>query len=685
MTAALLLSGIAVTGLRSVVADSRPEPRSNLVAVLPFAVRGDSGVQYLGDALVELLATGLDGVGELQTVNPRSVLNVVRGGSRPVEHVDPATAERTAGRLGASQFILGDVTEAGGRLRIRAELYQRGRNEPVADATVEGNRGEVLALADRLVLQLLADVFDAPQTRLNRSAALSTRSLPALRAYLEGERAFRAVEDITGHERAVAAFRRAVDADSTFALAQYRLSVAAWWAGDRALSREAAARAIQLRNRLAPRDQQILTAWHTAKGGDAEAAERLYGDLLLRYPNDAEASFQLGDLLRNTAALRARSRTEALGPLRRALAIDARNGCARCSLLWLELSVGNPASADTLVTGFDPPVSLDQRIVATAAVARGVDSTAQEATLRRLAGVDDGELALSAAWAAAGRGDARFLRRAFELLVAPRRAPDVRALGELLLAQLALMQGQLALADEALRRLEVIDPPIGRAYRALLTAFPFRDPSRSELASLAAALAGDTATRFDPPTGLLPDSALAPLLRGYLRSVVALRSGVPAPLSAPSPVDPEIRVMADFLAVDVAARRALAAGKPEAALAALEQAGRRVPFQPSDLSPLLSFAQTRFLRAELLMRVGREREALAWYRSIGEVPIWDWAYIAPAELRQGEIHERLGERTEAKEHYARVVTLWRAADPSLQPLVRQARLALDRLQAEAER
>jgi tetratricopeptide (TPR) repeat protein len=143
--------------------------------------------------------------------------------------------------------------------------------------------------------------------------------------------------------------------------------------------------------------------------------------------------------------------------------------------------------------------------------------------------------------------------------------------------------------------------------------------------------------------------------------------------------------MADFLAADVAARRAVAAGRPDAALAVLEQAGRRVPFQPSDLSPFLAFAQTRFLRAELLARAGREREALAWYRTIGEVPIWDWAYLAPAELRQGEILERLGDRARAERHYARAVALWHGADPSLQPLVREARLALDRLRAEGRR
>ena len=143
--------------------------------------------------------------------------------------------------------------------------------------------------------------------------------------------------------------------------------------------------------------------------------------------------------------------------------------------------------------------------------------------------------------------------------------------------------------------------------------------------------------------------------------------------------------MADLLAADAAARRLLVAGRDAEALAEFERLGDRVPFQPSDLSPLVALTHVRFLRAELLLRADRAREALAWYRTIGEVPIWDWAYVAPAELRQGEIRERLGEREVAAAHYARVLTLWQGADAELQPLVRQARLALDRLRGDARR
>jgi len=57
-------------------------------------------------------------------------------------------------------------------------------------------------------------------------------------------------------------------------------------------------------------------------------------------------------------------------------------------------------------------------------------------------------------------------------------------------------------------------------------------------------------------------------------------------------------------------------------------------------------------------------------------------YLAPSHLHRARIHERRGERVAAVEHYARVVELWRDADPRLQPLVEEARAALRRLGGE---
>jgi DNA-binding SARP family transcriptional activator len=89
--------------------------------------------------------------------------------------------------------------------------------------------------------------------------------------------------------------------------------------------------------------------------------------------------------------------------------------------------------------------------------------------------------------------------------------------------------------------------------------------------------------------------------------------------------------------------------------------------------PFLARAHERYLRGELLSAVGRDAEALPWFASLATLSVPESPFRAPAYLRQAEIHERLGNRSEAARHYARFVELWRESDPGFQPLVNAAR------------
>jgi hypothetical protein len=95
------------------------------VAVLPFAVHGDSLVGYLGSGIVDLLSTALDGAGELRAVDPRALLaHAGRSGAADVGVVGGAVA---AERFGAQRFVLGSVAAAG-----RAGFASRRRSTSAA-------------------------------------------------------------------------------------------------------------------------------------------------------------------------------------------------------------------------------------------------------------------------------------------------------------------------------------------------------------------------------------------------------------------------------------------------------------------------------------------------------------------------------------------------------------------------
>src|SRR5690606_13645621 len=151
-------------------------------------------------------------------------------------------------------------------------------------ARLEGPADSVLGLVDRLSVALLRSVWQSnePVPSL-RVAALTTTSVPALRAYLDGEQHYRRAE----WDSAAAAFEGAVTEDSTFALAHYRLALTLGWAGSYAGPRAAQATAAAARyaDRLPAKERGLLVGYQLFADRDPAAADTL-GALARANPND---------------------------------------------------------------------------------------------------------------------------------------------------------------------------------------------------------------------------------------------------------------------------------------------------------------------------------------------------------------------------------------------------------------
>ena len=656
----------------------RPEPArlttegETAIAVLPFAVRGDSGMQYLGEGLATLLSTNLDGAGELRSVEPRTLLEAV--GREP--ELSPGRARSVAARFGASLFVLGDATRVGDRVRLTAQLYDvRAAATPVAQTAVEGPASDLLALADELTTRLLATRLDSTRQRLARTAAMTTRSVPALKAYLDGERELRA-----GHYvQAVAAFQQATAVDSAFALAHYRLSTAADWAARPSLARSAAEAAVRHRDRL-PEEDALLAQGYLALGrGEIDEAERLYRDVLDERPDDVEAWFRLGELLFHANPLRGRSATEARAPFERVLRVDPGDGEALMHLARIAFLEARTRDADSLVKrllALTPGVDvLEMRAFRAFALA---DRDAQKRVTRELMDAPGGVTPVSALHVAIYADDLEGTEQFASALTAPARSRDVRAAGHRMLARTALARGEWGAARAHLDRSAAFDSTAALEYHSLFVALPFLPVPRAELEGVRAALerwrVGDGPGE---PSHTAAHVGMHGIIRLHRLGLLSARLGDgAAALRYAAELEratgsAERAAHARTLAHSVRAHAAVAAGRPAAALEQLV-AARWAPAAPIFEAEALD----RFTRAELLRRLGRADEARGWYEAMTQRAAYELVFLAPSELARAELSAARGDHARAIRHYRRFLALWSECDPLLRPAVDDARRRL---------
>jgi serine/threonine protein kinase/tetratricopeptide (TPR) repeat protein len=343
---ALAVAG-AVWGWRALRAREAATTSSNsVIAVLPFAPTvPDSMLTRLGKDLAVTLSSNLDGVGDIQAVNPQTVLSRI-GSPGEAYTLDQG---RSFGRqLGAGRVIHGSLVRLGPSIRLELGLFTTASGARLARVSVTSPPESVLAIADSATQSLLRQVWrkgEAPTP--SAEAALQTRSAPALRAFLEGERAM--LED---HWKAAAeAYTRAIEADSTLWLAYARRLYARAWKGDR----EVDSQVVRIRARLPERDRLLVTSFMELKdsiGAALSTAEQL------TLPHRGAQDYWLGwlhygQLLLHYGPHFGRGLSEARDALQRAVMLAPNVSPAWERLAWIYLQDRDTAGADRAIGALD--------------------------------------------------------------------------------------------------------------------------------------------------------------------------------------------------------------------------------------------------------------------------------------------------------------------------------------------
>ena len=688
---AVTVTAIAVAGIAVLAPDDRPPVAASAATIAVFPLIPavpDTALTRLGRELVVTLSASLDGVGGIRTADALTVLANARATDDAPQLADAVALAR---RLGARSVVYGTVMRVGGRARIDVSLHSTSTTDPLARVTVTALADDMTALTDSAAWGILRQLWKATDPPTPSLAAITTPSMPALRAFLEGERLI-----VGGRWRAAAdAFQLATTLDSTFWLAYWRYAFARDF---NALPVDSTVRQKYRAHRaeFPERDRLLIEA------GMADSASEHYRRvkaLTERFPDYWPAWWASSEYLAHTGPLLGTTDTDLRAALERTLALNPHMVSGLDHLFWValwqrdtvlsarmirELTALRYDSIGKAESGYDV-LALDRYYAALARAGGVVHDSTLVYPLFRMIGALTGPLnphrfALGASQYGFPRAQTQLSRA----VIARRelsRASGAWRLG------LAVAYAARGAWDSSLVTMNQVvaasTDPIWPAYRYRLAAVG------AWMGAVDPRVAATQRTAITPVREQLTPASRAEVvwLDGLL---AAARGDMDALTAARDSVTVADSVTGPFLARSLSAFALAAAGHRARAadsLVALEH--QRAEFgwsrYRSDAHPFLT-GVNRLAAARWLVERGDAVTAerlLTWHQAV-LFPLQDTReaniVMEPlAYLERARVGEALGRRDLARVYYQRFLWRYDAPPPQHRPLVQEARSALARL------
>ena len=302
-------------------------PSASVIAVVPFTPSTpDTALARLGRDLVVTISANLDGVADIRTVDALTILAQAHGADGGRSLQEGVTLAR---RFGASSVVHGSLVRVGNRVRLDFGLFTTDSAKSITRAAVTAAPDSLNALTDSATWTLLRGVWRSRTPPTPSLAAVTTRSVPALRAFLEGER------NILDNrwQAAAEAFSRAMEADSTFWLAYRRFAYSRQWRFD-PVDSIVTKTYRDHRFELPERERLLIEADMTDSASVQLARLR---EITRRYPDYWPGWLAYADRLVHVAPLLGYTNADARGALERTLQLNPNLAPAWQHLFWVAI------------------------------------------------------------------------------------------------------------------------------------------------------------------------------------------------------------------------------------------------------------------------------------------------------------------------------------------------------------
>ena len=265
------------------------------IAVIDFDNETDEAAL---DGLSGMLITSLEQSRRLSVMTRTRMFDILKiMDVEDVDRIDESLGQELCVQAGVGALVIPTIRKFGEKYTIDLKVLDTRRNEYIFTTKEEGEGQESIpGMIDRLAKDIRIDLQEEIQVveqNAQNVADVTTVSLEAYKHFFEGDRYMNDLD----FARAAKEFEKALDLDSTFALAHYKLAYTQWWSRHQLDDAEDHVRlAMELIDRIPQKEQFLVRALNASLEDGFDAQLPYLRAMQKLYPDDKEMLFSIGDI-----------------------------------------------------------------------------------------------------------------------------------------------------------------------------------------------------------------------------------------------------------------------------------------------------------------------------------------------------------------------------------------------------
>jgi serine/threonine protein kinase/Flp pilus assembly protein TadD len=279
--------------------EKKATAEENRLAIMYFENMTDrEDKERLGEIVTELLITKLSESQYINVVSSQRLYDILKLlGKEGAKIIDKSVASEVATKAGAKSMLTGKILKVEPRMVITAQLVDVKSGEVKGSQDITGEpKEDVFSMVDKLTAALKKDLSlpaQAEKEETPKVADVTTHSQEAYRYYLEGQDYFSKFY----WPEAEKSYKKALEYDSTFAMAYLGLAMIAYNVGDPGL-KELIAKAVKYSDRVSQKERMYIQVWEAVVSENTAQSIKALQKLVERYPDEKQALLWLGQLHR---------------------------------------------------------------------------------------------------------------------------------------------------------------------------------------------------------------------------------------------------------------------------------------------------------------------------------------------------------------------------------------------------